>query len=145
MPNLLGHKVRGRGGRVIVPVNQQGAAAAEGKGKGLSVMAAQGVRHPATPGLATPARGHCRGPYGFGCARGRGGGAYLVTKRGCRPMTATAEEGRVEATWPPREPPYSYTGPGVSDLTGRSRGEDPNRGVGADVYTADRPKESAVV
>jgi hypothetical protein len=60
-------------------------------------------------------------------------------------MTATADDGRVEATWPPREPPYSYTGPGVSLFTGRSRGEDPKRGMGAEVNTAERPKESAVV
>ncbi len=65
--------------------------------------------------------------------------------RGALPNLVVGAVLRPEDTWPPREPPYSYTGPGVSLFVAWSREEDPKRGVGAEVNTAERPKESAVV
>jgi hypothetical protein len=69
----------------------------------------------------------------------------LVPSRGALPNLVVGAVLRPEDTWPPREPPYSYTGPGVSLFVAWSREEDPKRGVGAEVNTAERPKESAVV
>lgn len=74
---------------------------------------------------------------------GAGVSSCLDTNRRCVPNTAYAEDGLPDTTWPPRESRYSYTGPGVSLRPRESlRGEEPKRGVGADVNTADRPNES---